>query len=113
MFIVLLGLIFTASCLVYVPFQEEGIPPEEEYYEAPYDDVSPGLDVSYFYDYLSPHGMWVYSRPYGYVWIPRDVPYGWLSLYPWTLGLDRLWLDVALSDYMGLGSFSLWTVGLE
>ena len=36
MFIVLLGLVFTASCLVYVPFQEEGILPEEEYYEDPY-----------------------------------------------------------------------------
>ena len=88
-FIILLGLIFTASCLVYVPFQEEGIPPEEEYYEAPYDDVSPGLDVSYFYDYLSPHGIWVYYRPYGYVWISRDVPYGWR---PYTRG-HWVWTD--------------------
>ena len=88
-FIILLGLIFTASCLVYVPFQEEGIRPEEEYYEAPYDDVSPGLDVSYFYDYLSPHGIWVYNRPYGYVWIPRDVPYGWR---PYTRG-HWVWTD--------------------
>jgi hypothetical protein len=89
MFIVLLGLIFTASCLVYVPFQEEGIPPGEEYYEAPYDDVSPGLDVSYFYDHLSPHGIWVSYRPYGYVWIPRDVPYGWR---PYTRG-HWVWTD--------------------
>ena len=88
-FIILLGLIFTASCLVYVPVPEEGIPPEEEYYEEPYDDVSPGLDVSYFYDYLSPHGIWVYYRPYGYVWIPRDVPYGWR---PYTRG-HWVWTD--------------------
>jgi len=89
LFIILLGLIFTASCLVYLPVQEEGIPPEEEYYEEPYDDVSRGLDVSYFYDYLSPYGIWVYYRPYGYVWIPRDVPFGWR---PYTRG-HWVWTD--------------------
>ncbi|NIM58838.1 MAG: hypothetical protein GTO16_07850 [Candidatus Aminicenantes bacterium] len=89
LFIILLGLIFTVSCLVYLPVQEEGIPPEEEYYEEPYDDVSRGLDVSYFYDYLSPYGIWIYHRPYGYVWIPRDVPFGWR---PYTRG-RWIWTD--------------------
>lgn len=88
-FIILLGLIFTASCLIYVPFQEEGVPPEEEYYEEPYEEPSAGLDVSYFYDYLSPYGIWVYYRPYGYVWIPGDAPYGWR---PYTQG-HWVWTD--------------------
>jgi hypothetical protein len=90
LFIILLGLIFSASCLVYVPVQEEGVPPpEEEYYEQPYDDVSLGLDVSYFYNRLTPHGIWVYNNPYGYVWIPRNMPYGWR---PYTRG-HWVWTD--------------------
>jgi len=90
LFIILLGLIFTANCVVYVPYQEEeGPPPGEEYYEPPYDDVSPGPDVSYFYDYLSPYGIWVFNPPYGHVWIPRDVPYGWR---PYTRG-HWVWTD--------------------
>jgi hypothetical protein len=88
-FIILLGLIFTASCLVYVPFQEEAGPPEEEYYEEPYEEPSGDLNISYFYDYLSPYGIWVYHRPYGYVWIPGDVPYAWR---PYTYG-QWVWTD--------------------
>jgi hypothetical protein len=90
LFIVLLGLIFTASCLVYVPFHEgEGQPPEGEYYQEEPGGVSSGLDVSYFYDYLSPYGAWVYYSPHGYVWIPGDVPYGWR---PYTRG-NWIWTD--------------------
>ena len=84
-FIILLGLIFTASCVFYVPYGEEAQPPEEEYYEEP----SPGLDVSYFYDSLSPYGMWIYYPTYGYVWIPRDMPYAWR---PYTHG-HWVWTD--------------------
>ncbi len=89
-FIILLGLIFSASCLVYVPYPtEEGFPPEEEYYEEPYEEYPSGLDVSYFYDYLSPYGIWTYYRPYGYVWIPQDMLYGWR---PYTRG-HWVWTD--------------------
>lgn len=85
LFIIFFSLVFTASCLVYIPYSEEEAPPpvEEEYYEGP-------MDVSYFYNHLDPYGIWVYHPPYGYVWIPEDVGYRWR---PYT---DGYWV---WSDY--------------
>ena len=34
-------------------------------------------DISVFYDDLSPYGSWVVNARYGYVWMPRHLPYGW------------------------------------
>lgn len=72
-FILILGIIVTASCVIYVPV-DEGPPRRDDYYDEPY----PGeMDTSYFYDYLSPYGAWVHHPPYGYVWIPERMGYGW------------------------------------
>jgi len=90
LFVFLLGIIFTAGCIFYVPYSGEEQPPpgEEQPVEEPRGYV-PAFDVSYFYDYLSPFGMWVYYPPYGYVWIPRDTWYGWR---PYTYG-RWVWTD--------------------
>ena len=47
------------------------------------------LGVGYFYDYLSPFGTWVELAPYGYVWQPAGVGFGW---HPYTYG-SWLWTD--------------------
>ena len=89
--IILLGLLFTASCMMYLPYYEE-VPPEEDYYY-------PGeLDIGFFYDSLSPYGIWVYYSPHGYVWIPRNLGYGWR---PYTRG-HWVWTDYGwtwISDF--------------
>jgi len=79
-------LISTASCLIYVPY--EGEPREESgrYYERDYDQE---LDTSYFYNYLSPYGLWIYHPPHGYVWIPHHTGYTWR---PYTYG-RWIWTD--------------------
>jgi hypothetical protein len=88
--LIFIGLLLFASCLIYVPYPEEYPPSEEEqYYEREYRDYPSGYDTSYFYDYLSPHGMWVYHSPYGYVWIPRIYRYGWR---PYSYG-SWIWTD--------------------
>jgi hypothetical protein len=84
--ILFFGLLLTATCVVYVPV-EEGYPPAgEEYYEEPHPSR---MDTSYFYDYLSPYGMWVYHSPYGYVWIPERLGYDWR---PYSYG-QWVWTD--------------------
>ncbi len=98
LFIIFFGLVFTASCVVYIPYSEEDVPPpvEEEYYE----DYGGPLDVSYFYNQLDPYGIWVYHSSYGYVWIPEDVSYRWRpysygrwvwSDYGWTWISNYRW----------------------
>lgn len=87
---VFIGLLLAVGCIIYVPYSKEYPPPQEkEYYEREYRDYSVRYDTSYFYDYLSPHGMWVYQPPYGYVWIPRVYRYGWR---PYTYG-SWIWTD--------------------
>jgi len=89
--IILFVLAFAASCVLYVPYTtEEGPPPERaQVQEPPREELAPGLDVSYFYDHLSPYGLWSYYPPYGYVWIPRDIWFGWR---PYTYG-QWVWTD--------------------
>ncbi len=72
------------SCLIYVPYDDQGSTrrPGRTYDQEPYEDYG-DYDTSYFYEYLSPHGTWVSLRPYGYVWIPRNMPYRWR---PYTNG---------------------------
>jgi hypothetical protein len=39
--------------------------------------------MTLFYDSLAPYGEWTDLAPYGWAWIPRDVPVGWK---PYTTG---------------------------
>jgi hypothetical protein len=79
---IFLGAMLLTSCVyIAVPVGEPY--PGEDYYEDEYPGRSARLDTSYFYDYLSPHGVWVNHAPYGFVWIPYKVGYGWR---PYTHG---------------------------
>lgn len=58
------------------------------------------LDIGYCYDYLAPFGTWSNLDPYGYVWCPRNMGYGWRpysdghwiwSDYGWTWDSDLDW----------------------
>ena len=82
---VLLVILIASSC-VYLRY--EGVPPSWED-ETSYEAYPAQIDVGYFYDYLSPYGIWVYERPYGYVWIPGRVSYLWR---PYTYG-RWIWTD--------------------
>lgn len=51
------------------------------------------VSFSVFYSSLTPYGHWVFIQPYGYVWYPVNVEYGWMpyvngywvwSEYGWT-----------------------------
>ena len=62
---------------------------DRDYYEAP----TPGVEVGFFYDELSPYGDWVLTRDYGWAWFPRDVHPYWspytegrwvITEYGWT-----------------------------
>ena len=80
-FVIGIGFLLAAACLVYVPTYDEGPPPDRRgYYERDYPSR---LDTSHFYDYLSGYGSWVYFSPYNYVWIPHVTTYGWR---PYTYG---------------------------
>jgi hypothetical protein len=85
-FILLLGIIAMASCVIYVPVDEGRPPYREDYYDEPYLEE---MDMAYFYDYLSPYGAWTRHSPYGYVWIPERMAYGWR---PYTRG-QWVWSD--------------------
>ncbi len=94
-FIIVLGILFMASCVIYLP------PPQEEQpYEYETSAYSEDMDVSFFYEHLSPHGIWVEYLPYGYVWLPHSVPSGWrpytfgrwlLTDYGWTWASEFTW----------------------
>jgi hypothetical protein len=86
---VLLGFLFLSSCIIYVPYEgEEGTPPprsprEERTSDEEYQGYPTEMDYNDFFEYLSPHGVWVRYTPYGYVWIPRRVGHSWR---PYTYG---------------------------
>ncbi len=78
------------SCIRYIPYDESGpyAGPSDDAYDndqGRYDD----LDSAYFYNELEPYGIWVSYRPYGYVWVPGNVGYGWR---PYTRG-HWAWTD--------------------
>ncbi len=83
--IIFLALLFAASCIIYVPYEEETPPPpeRESYQWRESRDYRQDIDIASFYDYLSPYGTWVYWSPHGYVWIPRRVSLRWR---PYTYG---------------------------
>ena len=87
--LLILVVILIAGCVVYVPQGENGpagsppagSPPPQQ---PPGDrGDSGGQDLSDYYAYLGPQGLWVSYAPYGNVWIPRGVEYQWR---PYTLG---------------------------
>ncbi len=87
---VFFGLLLLSSCIIYVPYPEDFPPTQEEpYFEEDYRDTPSRYDTSYFYDYLSPHGMWVNHLRYGYVWVPGIYSYGWR---PYSNG-NWIWTD--------------------
>lgn len=87
---VFFGILLLSSCIIYVPFPEDSPPTQEDpYYEEDYRDTPSRYDTSYFYDHLSPHGMWVHHSPHGYVWIPRVYRYSWR---PYSNG-NWIWTD--------------------
>ena len=70
LWIALVGILLAASCIIFVPYPEGQPGSVGDTY---YDDYG----YSYFYDSLSPYGVWVHHPPYGYVWIPRISRPGW------------------------------------
>jgi hypothetical protein len=56
------------------------------------------LDIGFCYDYLSPFGAWINLDPWGYVWCPSEMAYGWR---PYDEGY-WLWTDFGwdwMSDF--------------
>ena len=86
-----------AACIFYTPSGEDSGP-------YPYDRQAPGYygdrDVSFFYDYLAPHGTWVRMAAYGYVWTPRNMGYRWRPYtdghWVWT---DSGWTWIAAEEW--------------
>jgi hypothetical protein len=80
---VILALVFctalagSASCAAVVPAA------------APPQAFGAALDIGFCYDYLAPYGSWIEFDPYGYVWCPRHMGYGWR---PYSEG-RWLWTD--------------------
>jgi len=96
-YIVLLVLFLSASCIFYIPSDYSGGPREYPREDA----VDYGrTDISYFYDYLSPYGLWIQSAPHGYVWVPRRMGYRWR---PYTMGhwawTDYGWMWIADEEW--------------
>jgi hypothetical protein len=63
-------------------------PPYDQPYERPDTSyVRPyrggAVDISFFYEQLSPYGHWVQRGPYGWVWLPFGLRAGWR---PYALG---------------------------
>ncbi len=81
--------LFLAGCVIYVPRDDYSGPQRATSRDR--EDYSYGRnrDISYFYDYLSEYGDWVWNAPFGNVWVPRGVPYRWR---PYTHG-RWVWTD--------------------
>lgn len=84
--------IFVAGCMIYVPAENSGPPglsPSQGQGYAPDQWNYNNQDISDFYGYLGPYGLWVSYSPYGYVWMPRNIEFGWR---PYALG-QWIWSD--------------------
>ena len=98
-----LGLIFLAALAVSPSFGAPAGPPGHTP-AGPIPGAPQGfgaeLDIGYCYDYLAPYGSWLTLEPYGYVWCPRHMGYGWRpyadghwiwSDYGWCWDSDYDW----------------------
>ncbi len=90
--LVLLGVTFLLACatLDYPP------PPPR-----PPEQWGGSVDVSYFYDQLSPYGEWAEVSSYGWVWSPRGVAAEWrpYTLGHWVYTDDDGWLWVSDEEW--------------
>jgi hypothetical protein len=87
--LIFLGLFLMTSCQLYFPPPVEAPPPAEPYPVQQVPEPAIGLDVSYFYESLSPYGIWVYHPVHRYVWVPSSMSLGWR---PYTRG-QWAWTD--------------------
>lgn len=57
----------------------------------------PEVDVTVFYSALEPHGEWMHVQPFGWVWTPDNVDYGWrpYSVGHWTWVEPYGWMWVS------------------
>ena len=86
---IFLGLFLMTSCQFYFPPPTEAPPPVEQYPVERVPEPAVGLDVSYFYESLSPYGIWVYHPSHRYVWVPSRMSLSWR---PYTRG-QWIWTD--------------------
>ena len=58
---------------------------------------SSSVDISIFFDELEPHGRWLSTRRYGYVWVPDNVASDWRPYtdghWVYTRGYGWLWVS--------------------
>jgi len=98
----LMILVMAAGCIIYPRDRDyaEPYPESRTTYPGTYESAYGRLDTSFFYDYLSAYGTWIRYSPYGYVWIPRRVSYGWRPFirgqwawtdYGWTWVSGETW----------------------
>jgi hypothetical protein len=87
-----LSLIELISCLIVLVFGIKAYgnaspPPREPMSALPPAPVAEQpageVDISFFYDRLSPYGVWFNNSQYGWCWRPNGVPAGWR---PYTHG---------------------------
>jgi len=86
---IFLGLFLMASCQLYFPPPTHVPPPVEQYPVERVPVPAVGMDVSYFYESLSPYGIWVYHPVHRYVWVPSSMLLNWR---PYTQG-QWVWTD--------------------
>ena len=88
--LIILAAVFMAGCVTYVPSRTP-VPPAPPPPPGPsYDQGAYGTDSGIdYYGYLNPWGLWVSMAPYGYVWVPRSMGYGWR---PYVAG-HWIWTD--------------------
>ncbi len=67
------------------------------FFVTPQVQANPLVDIRYFYDALSPYGVWVNHPTYGEVWYPRNVSQDWRPYTDgyWAYTNDYGWLWVA------------------
>jgi hypothetical protein len=82
------------------------LPQRAETAPAPLLQVGASLDISFFYDELSPYGEWVEDPQYGYVWSPNGVDPDWrpYTLGHWVYSDDEGWVWVS-DEPWGWGPF--------
>lgn len=84
---ILLSLLFSMAlvmaCSAYGPYEQGpgGAGPQVA--------IGGRVDIGFFYDYLAPWGSWVNYSPWGYVWCPAGLGFGWR---PYTYG-EWIWTD--------------------
>ncbi|MFW6160918.1 MAG: DUF6600 domain-containing protein, partial [Acidobacteriota bacterium] len=86
--ILIIFVVMSLSCVVYVP-PSTSREPHSYSYEERYRGRVSDYDISFFYDYLAPYGFWVRHSRYGHVWIPRIELLRWR---PYTYGY-WVWTD--------------------